>query len=310
MKINKQVALALSFLFLSAAAAVAQPQPAATTLSVQEQQEVERLRLELEIRDRVQSEVDRAFSRTTTLLNTLLFILTLFPIVAAVGVFFLRRSVINQIVSGTQNQLEQIREKFATQLEEQVTANLKNLTDNTQVESDSLLKLNNLISEAQAVLGELKEQKIIVSQEFETLRYNHYYDPQIETINSEDQNHLSEFTLDAQSDLAVPIQELDANANQILNANDYLIQGNAYFSEGRYLEANQSYNAAVKIEPNFSEARYNNSRCYAVQYRVNLAIGNLQWAIDIEPNYKEMAKADSAFDAIRSDAQFKKLISE
>ena len=306
MKINKQVALALSFLFLSAAAAVAQPQPAATTLSVQEQQEVERLRLELEIRDRVQSEVDRAFSRTTTLL----FILTLFPIVAAVGVFLLRRSVINQIVSETQNQLEQIREKFATQLEEQVTANLKNLTDNTQAESDSLLQLNNLISEAQAVLGELKEQKIIVSQEFETLRYNHYYDPQIETINSEDQNHLSEFTLDAQSDLAVPIQELDANANQILNANDYLIQGNAYFSEGRYLEANQSYNAAVKIEPNFSEARYNNSRCYAVQYRVNLAIGNLQWAIDIEPNYKEMAKADSAFDAIRSDAQFKKLISE
>ncbi|MBD1831382.1 tetratricopeptide repeat protein [Cyanobacteria bacterium FACHB-472] len=310
MKINKQVALALPFLFLSAAAALAQPQPAATTLLVQEQQEVERLRLELEIRDRVQSEVDRAFSRTTTLLNTLLFILTLFPIVAAVGVFWLRRSVINQIVSETQNKLEQIREKFAIQIDERVTASLKKTTENTQAESDSLLQLDSLISEAQAVLGELKEQKNIVTQEFERLSYNHYYEPQIETINSEHQNHLLEFTLDNQSDLVAPTPELDANTNQILNANDYLIQGNAYFSEGRYLEANQSYNAAVKIEPNFSEARYNNSRCYAVQYRVNLAIGNLQWAIDIEPNYKEMAKADSAFDAIRSDAQFKKLISE
>lgn len=88
-----------------------QPTPAVTMLNQQEQQEVQRLRLELEMRDRVQEEVDRAFSRTTILLNTLVFFLILFPLVTAGGVWLLNRSVIKQIASSAPNELEEIGDK-------------------------------------------------------------------------------------------------------------------------------------------------------------------------------------------------------
>jgi hypothetical protein len=45
-----------------------------------------------------------------------------------------------------------------------------------------------------------------------------------------------------------------------------------------------------------------------MQYRINLAVGNLQWAIDIEPRYKEIAKTDEAFSAIRGEELFKQIL--
>jgi tetratricopeptide (TPR) repeat protein len=323
-------ALALSSLLLSAVAATAQPQlNSLPTLSNQEREELERLRQEKEIRDRVQAEVDRAFTRTTTLLNTLLLVLTLFPIAIAASVVLLRRSLMNQIISDAQKELAQIQEKFTRQIEETANANLRLEQSALQQEikpfdTDTLSQINTILTEFQNILEDLKEQKESVYQEIAQLRYAQtvktptIIDREIETSNFEHSYQNSELVSDTQSE---PVAQTNgavseprvtdtesANQNLDLNANDYLILGNSCFSEGRYLEANQSYNLAVKIEPNFSEARYNNARCYAMQYRINLAVGNLQWAIDIEPRYKEIAKTDEAFSAIRGEELFKQIL--
>lgn len=325
-------ALALSSLLLSAVATTAQPQPnSPPTLSNQEREELERLRQDKEIRDRVQAEVDRAFSRTTTLLNTLLLVLTLFPIAIAVSIVLLRRSMIEQIISDAQKELAQLQEKFTRQIEE--TANTNSILEQSALpqefnpsKTDILSQLNTILTQSQTILEDLKEQKESVQQEIAQLRYAQtvktptVIDREIETSNFEHSYHNSELVSDTQSESVAQTNNAEseqrvtqtesANLNLDLNANDYLILGNSCFSEGRYLEANQSYNLAVKIEPNFSEARYNNARCYAMQYRLNLAVGNLQWAIDIEPRYKEIAKTDEAFSAIRGEEIFKKILDE
>ncbi|MBD1943795.1 hypothetical protein H6F50_15760, partial [Coleofasciculus sp. FACHB-712] len=147
----------------------------------------------------------------------------------------------------------------------------------------------------------------VIDREIESSKFEHSY--QNHELVSDTLSEPIAQTNDAVSEQRVTETE-SVNQNLDLNANDYLILGNSCFSEGRYLEANQSYNLAVKIEPNFSEARYNNARCYAMQYRLNLAVGNLQWAIDIEPRYKEIAKNDEAFSAIRGEELFKQLLDE
>ena len=297
-----------------------QQTPAVTMLNQQEQQEVQRLRLELEMRDRVQEEVDRAFSRTTILLNILLFLLILVGIITVCGIWLLSRNGIKQIPSYAPHELEEIGDKLAVQLAAKVTVDFKSQTEdfNQQIEKLKADLINQLlipISEAQTALSELRQQIDIGLAEIERLRYEQYYQVQsdfeqeIETQNYEAEYQTSEVVSDGQYELVAESEEAEAAVQEeFFNANDYLHQGEAHFAEVRYLEATQSYNAAVKLDPNLAEARYQNARSYAMQYRVNLAIGNLQWAIDMHEQYKEMAKTDSAFAAIRAEEQFKKLI--
>jgi tetratricopeptide (TPR) repeat protein len=74
------------------------------------------------IRTQIQAEVDRAFSHTTALLNTLLAVLTALPVLAAFSIWVIRRSVLNQIISETKKQL---RDEVEKQLEAEVAAELK-----------------------------------------------------------------------------------------------------------------------------------------------------------------------------------------
>lgn len=76
----------------------------------------------------------------------------------------------------------------------------------------------------------------------------------------------------------------------------------------RYAEAIASYDQAIQIKPNEPTAWYNKACCYAVQGNVDLAIKNLQWAIDLDPTFREKAKTSSDFDAIQKDERFKKLM--
>jgi len=262
---------------------------------------------EIIIRDRVQVEVDRAFNHTTNLLNVLILVLILLPSAIAVSLWLLRRTLIQQIAAEVHNSLAQIPAEQKKQLLAEINAECKLQADIfsqeiAQVKSDSIAQISAFINEANAVLTELTTQKSILEQEVNTLRHelssqfhispNHLVDMSITEINYH------------QELIAAEIE----TTPPILNAQEYLEQGNTHFVAGRYLQANTSYNEAVKLEPNFPEARYQNARSYAMQRRVNLAIGNLQWAIDIDSQHKEMAKTDAAFDGIRADEQFKNLI--
>ncbi len=78
---------------------------------------------------------------------------------------------------------------------------------------------------------------------------------------------------------------------------------------GRYEEAISSYDKALECRPDYHEAWYNKACYYALQGNIEQAIENLQTAINLNPdNYREMAKTDSDFDAIREDKRFQALI--
>ncbi|NET71052.1 MAG: tetratricopeptide repeat protein [Sphaerospermopsis sp. SIO1G2] len=70
-----------------------------------------------------------------------------------------------------------------------------------------------------------------------------------------------------------------------------------------------SYDQALEFKPDDHQAWYNKACIYALQSKIELAIENLQTAINLHPDeYREMAKTDSDFDGIREDERFQVLI--
>jgi len=86
-------------------------------------------------------------------------------------------------------------------------------------------------------------------------------------------------------------------------------KGNLLLHLGRYGEAIASLDKAIKIKPDDHYAYYNKACCYGLQGNAELAIYNLQQAVNIGgPEYLEKAKTDSNFDKIRSNEQFQALL--
>ncbi|TRU47615.1 MAG: hypothetical protein EWV91_10540 [Microcystis aeruginosa Ma_QC_Ca_00000000_S207] len=54
---------------------------------------------------------------------------------------------------------------------------------------------------------------------------------------------------------------------------------------------------------------YNKACCYGLQNNVELAIENLQRAINLDVKYQDMAKTDQDFEQIRGDERFQSLLS-
>ncbi len=78
---------------------------------------------------------------------------------------------------------------------------------------------------------------------------------------------------------------------------------------GRLEQATASYDKAIEIKPDNHSSWYNKACCYALQNNIEQAIENLQIAINLNPEeYREMAKTDSDFDAIRNNDRFQALI--
>jgi tetratricopeptide (TPR) repeat protein len=78
---------------------------------------------------------------------------------------------------------------------------------------------------------------------------------------------------------------------------------------GRYEEAISSYDKAVEFKPDDHIAFYNKACSYALQNNIEQAIESLKIAISLNPDeYREMAKNDLDFDAIREDERFQELI--
>ncbi|WP_373528613.1 tetratricopeptide repeat protein [Nostoc sp.] len=70
-----------------------------------------------------------------------------------------------------------------------------------------------------------------------------------------------------------------------------------------------SYDQAINIKPDDHDAWYNKACSYSLLGNLDLAIENLQQAINLNPECREMAKTDTDFDNIREDRQFQDLIS-
>ncbi|HBB30302.1 MAG TPA: hypothetical protein DC064_00225, partial [Cyanobacteria bacterium UBA9273] len=76
----------------------------------------------------------------------------------------------------------------------------------------------------------------------------------------------------------------------------------------RYEEAITSYDRVLEIQPESANSWYNRACCRALQGNLALALQTLQQAISLEPDFRDYAKTDSDFDAIREEPLFQKLI--
>ena len=83
----------------------------------------------------------------------------------------------------------------------------------------------------------------------------------------------------------------------------------ALLTLGRDDEAMAEWDKVLEIDPNYANA-YCNKACYfALQNQVELALENLQRAIELAPErYRESAKTDADFDGIRGDVRFQELL--
>ena len=277
-------------------------------LAPQERQELEKLRQQKAIDERVQIEFDRAFNRPINFILLWLIVLTLLPITTAIWVWFLRRSVITQIVSELKGELpKEIPSKVEANATDEITEKINIF--NREIEAR--------LQQLQMLEREIRQERENFFQELSAVNYSYYPENVVSEnqmpIEQEGENtELNKQATETGNETSAYIIEsaetqLDPNTEE-LTAIDYFNQGNQHLNEGRYAEANVSFNQAVQLDRDFSEARYQNAKAYAMRGSVNPAIGNLQWAIDIDISYKERANNDSAFDPIREDENFKKLI--
>lgn len=107
-----------------------------------------------------------------------------------------------------------------------------------------------------------------------------------------------------------------ASYNKAIEIDDNLEE--AWFYRGktlekwkRYEDAIASYDKAIQIQVDYSDAWYNKACCYAAQGNVPQAIESLQKAINLDRDrFKDYAKTDSCFDAIRENQLFKNLVQD
>jgi tetratricopeptide (TPR) repeat protein len=78
---------------------------------------------------------------------------------------------------------------------------------------------------------------------------------------------------------------------------------------GRNEEVIAAYDQALQFKPDYPSPYYNKACVYSLQNQIELALENLQKAIQLDPEkYREMAKTDSDFVNIRHDRRFQALI--
>jgi tetratricopeptide (TPR) repeat protein len=247
----------------------------------------------IEIGDRIQTEVQRNLQSTITLMNSILLLLNLLLVGTGITIFLTRNMIINHLVQISRKELETFLNTAKKELTESLNKSLDKqaefIIEIETKQNQSIDKFRTaIVDETKILIQEIKAQQSLLEHsivKFQEITQN--------TENYQNSGILRE----------------NREKNQLVSvAYDYFNQGNELFSNHRYEEANNYYNEALKIDKNLADIRYQNARCYALRRNTNLAVGNLQWAIDINPEYKNQAQTDFAFDLIRSDLNFNKMI--
>ncbi|MBD2126793.1 tetratricopeptide repeat protein [Microcoleus sp. ZQ-A2] len=98
--------------------------------------------------------------------------------------------------------------------------------------------------------------------------------------------------------------EIDENLDEA-----WFYRGKTLEKWKRYEDAIASYDQAIQIQPNYADAWYNKACCYTLLGNVSIAIETLQKAMGFNPErFREEAKTNSCFDAIRENQIFKQLV--
>ncbi len=77
----------------------------------------------------------------------------------------------------------------------------------------------------------------------------------------------------------------------------------------KYDEAMIYFDQAIEYIPDDGWLFYNKVCCYTLQNKVDLALENLEQAINLEPEVKDWVQEDPDCENIRSDPRFEALVS-
>ncbi|OLP16817.1 hypothetical protein BST81_19170 [Leptolyngbya sp. 'hensonii'] len=235
----------------------------------------EDLEKSIAIREQIQIEVDRAFSHTTALLNVLIALLTSFPILATMGIWFLRRSVISQIVAETNKQLQVEVEK---RLEEEVAAELKKQAKTFSREVEQLkAEFVAQLSQLQRLYTDAQQEKDQIIRKLAEITPS----PVRDTIAPDLQQKIQELTSQLERLKSV-------NPQVFLTATDYVEQGRAFYFENRFEEALTSHEKAIQIEPDNARAWFSKGAALAKLQRHEEAIQSYDRAVQLRPDSSEI----------------------
>lgn len=226
------------------------------------------------IRAQIQDEVDRAFNHTTALLNVLLAVLTCLPVLAAIGIWFIRRSVLNQIVSETRKQLKEEVEK---QLEAEVTAELKQQTEDFQKKIEALeAEFHDQLSQLKSLFLDTQKEKDQIIQELSQTTPS----PFRESATPETQQKIQALTQQ--------LERLQSTNTQLsFTADDYVEQGKAFYFENRFEEAIACYDKALTMEPENFKAWFSCGAAQVKLQQLDQALAAYDRALQLKPDFPE-----------------------
>jgi tetratricopeptide (TPR) repeat protein len=234
----------------------------------------EDLEKSIAIRSQIQTEVDRAFEHTTTLLNVLIGVLTFLPVLAAISIWFIRRSVLNQIIMETKKQLQ---EEVSKQLEADVAEEMRKQAADFQAEIDSLKAEFQLqLSQLKSLFSDTQKEKDRIIQELSRITPS----PVREVTTPEEQQKIQALTKQLE-------QLQSANAQLSFSPNDYIEQGKALYFEGRYEAAIASLERALQLEPDNPKAWLTRGAALAKLQQFEAANTAYDTAIQLKPELSE-----------------------
>lgn len=239
------------------------------------------------IEDQIEEEVSQTFGWTIDLLNLLITVLIAIPILTGLGALYLRQSIIDRLVREIKRQLQdEIRQEVDTQLKGQVAEELnkqierfnadianrlQNLYLSAEQEKDRLIQQITALTtiespiisadETEIVLQELGQTSpLIIQEEFASSKIKeriHTLTQQLETLESE--------------------------YPQLLTANDYVNQGDAYYFDRRPDEALESYETAIAKDSTLFSAWLGKSKALRRLGRLDEAIAANERVIELSP---------------------------
>ena len=246
-----------------------EPPPPMTTQEAASMQKFvkDEIRDSKEVGDRIQQEVDRTFGWTLSLLNTLITVLIAIPILTGLAAFWLRRSIIGQVVQDIRKELELVREE----LKIQAARDLKDQLATFKYELEAA-KLG-FTTQLQTLSITAQQEKDRIFQELAKITPSII---QEEFVAPEIQQRIKELT-----------DQLDflkaQNTQLLLSASDYLKQGNAFYVERRHEDAVNSYEKALDLDSDLIEAWLGKAKALRRLKRYEEAIAANNRAIQIQP---------------------------